>query len=279
MRYISHVRWLSLVLLLRGTWGYANEHPPVEIVYRVDPVVDVPVTLGGLALWISPYLVVGDAAPKPDCDPCDPSKLNSLDRHFVGYHNADARTGANALLGLPAVYALFDFIDVGPKRWRGYLSDFLVMTEALAWDGALQEIVRRAVRRPRPYLYQAGVYPTDRTSPEASFSFYSGHTSATFNIAVSFAYTYSLRHPGSKWRALVWSLVMAAASVEPFLRVGSGDHFPTDVIVGAAIGSTLGLVIPALHRVKANTVPGVRNLRLVPNVEGDRTTVSLAGNF
>jgi hypothetical protein len=69
------------------------------------------------------------------------------------------------------------------------------------WDGAVQDIVRRAVRRPRPYMYTPGLNPTQREGPEASLSFFSGHTSGTFAMATATAMTYSLRHPGSKWQA------------------------------------------------------------------------------
>lgn len=45
------------------------------------------------------------------------------------------------------------------------------VAEALAWNGALQDIVRRAVRRPRPFLYTPGVYPSERDRAEAGFSY------------------------------------------------------------------------------------------------------------
>jgi membrane-associated phospholipid phosphatase len=32
------------------------------------------------------------------------------------------------------------------------------------------------------------------------------------------------------------------------LRVGSGEHFWTDVLVGAVVGSAFGVLIPTLHR-------------------------------
>jgi len=72
---------------------------------------------------------------------------------------------------------------------------------------------------------------------------------------------------------------MAVASIEPILRVYSGDHFPTDVIVGAVAGSAVGLLFPALHR-RLKSVPKiVTGMRLVPVVGPEQTVLSLVGRF
>ena len=44
-------------------------------------------------------------------------------------------------------------------------------------------------------------------------------------------------------------LIGTAAAGVGYMRYESGRHFPTDIIVGAAVGSALGWGIPALHRV------------------------------
>ncbi len=243
-------------------------------VYHLDAAVDTALLLGGATLWVLPFVVVGNTTAGPACDPCDKSKLNALDRPFAGRANPVAREVANAWLALPAVYAIADFADVGGRHWRSYLSDFVVVAESLAWDGALQEIVRRAVRRPRPYLYAPGLYLSDRTTAEATFSFYSGHTSSAFALASSFSYTFMLRHPHSRFIWAIWTATFAVASVEPVLRVDSGDHFPTDVIVGALVGTAMGLLIPALHRLKSSS-----NLALIPSSGDGHAALSVAGRF
>jgi hypothetical protein len=72
---------------------------------------------------------------------------------------------------------------------------------------------------------------------------------------------------------------MAIASIEPILRVYSGDHFPTDVIVGAVAGSAVGLFFPAVHR-RLKSVPKiVTGMRLVPVVGPDSTLLTVVGGF
>ncbi len=211
------MRWPALLLLIGSVAAAQEPSPPSPTpapapsfasrnrapVYHVDAAVDTGLLLGGAAVWVLPYFVVGNTTAGPACDPCDKTKLNALDRPFAGRADPSARDAANAWLALPALYAIADIADVGGRHWRSYLSDFVVIAETLAWDGALQEIVRRAVRRPRPYLYAPGLYPDERTTAEATFSFYSGHTSSAFALATSFSYTFMLRHPRSRWNWLI----------------------------------------------------------------------------
>ncbi|MDB4970109.1 MAG: phosphoesterase PA-phosphatase related protein [Myxococcales bacterium] len=260
--------------------AFSHDESPYQL--RLD--LDIATVVAGGMLWLGTSFIGNTTAP-PFCGsanapPCDASKLNSLDRLAVGHSSTAARTAADVISFVPLAYLALDVFDVGPKHWKTYLTDLWVVAEALAWNGAIQDIVRRAVRRPRPFLYTPGLYPNDRDSAEASFAFYSGHTSFAFALAVSCSYTFTLRHPKSRWRWVVWPALMAVASIEPVLRVYSGDHFPTDVIVGAVVGSAIGLFFPAVHRRLLRSPPKVlTGMRLVPTFGPDSTTLSLVGRF
>lgn len=259
---------------------FAHDESPYAL--RLD--VDIATLTLGTVLWGGTSLIGATTQP-PFCGgsntpPCDASQVNAFDRLAIGHSSQPARTAADIISFVPIAYLALDMIDVGVRNWKTYLTDLWVVAEALAWNGAVQDIVRRAVRRPRPFLYTAGVYPSERDSPEAGFSFYSGHTSFAFALATSCSYTFTLRHPHSKWRWVIWPALMAVASIEPVLRVYSGDHFPTDVIVGAVAGSAIGLLFPALHRRTAKSTPKVlTGMRLVPIIAPEQTTLALVGRF
>jgi len=267
---------LALTLSL-PTLARADSFPPVphdQSPYRLRWDVDAPLIAIGAALWLTPYFVFTGELQGPSCDPCAASNVNWFDRNFI-FANKNAGYAADAMMyALAPGFVALELGDYGGRNWRGYLTDTAVLVEVLTWQGTFDEIFRRAVRRPRPYLYIPGAYPDARKTAEAGYSFYSGHTSAIFAFAVTTGFTYTLRHPHSKWNWPLWIGMMALCTSEAMLRVASGDHFPTDVIVGAAVGSSIGLLIPALHR---RHDFGAAKVTIVPSTGYGQTTISLAG--
>jgi len=283
---------IAFVILLLSSVAQAETNQPVTPVppkpmppapteyspYTLRLDVDLPLLILGTTLWGGTSFIGGTAAPPPWCGTdttpaCDRSGVNALDRLAFDRSNTTDRLAANVMVGVvPGAFTILDIVDTGVTHWRGWLVDAVVITEAVVWSGAAQDIVRRAVRRPRPFMYTPGLNPTERDGAEADFSFFSGHTSNTFAMVTAAAFTYTLRHPHSKWNWLVWSLAIAGETTEPVLRVLAGDHFPTDCIVGALVGTSAGILFPALHRRKTN-------LRVVSSATPTATTVGVAGTF
>ena len=257
---------------------FTHDESPYTL--RLD--VDIAVVVLGGAIWGGTNFIGNTALPycgTATTPPCDPNQVNAFDRLAIGHTSQGARTAANIISFVPIIYVGLDIFDVGIKNWKTYFTDLWVVVEAMAWNGAIQDVVRRAVRRPRPFLYTPGAYPSDRDASEATLSYFSGHTSFAFSLATAASYTFTLRHPHSKWKWLVWPALMAVASIEPFLRVYSGDHFPTDVITGAVVGSATGLLFPALHRRVKSAPKIVTGMRLVPSSSQGQTVLSLVGSF
>ncbi len=273
---------LALGIVILSSLAHAEEPPPVQprdhspYVLRLD--LDISLLALGAVLWGGTSVISGGSVPPPWCGTmstpaCNPSSVNALDRLAIGLNSSPARLAANIAAGVvPGAFALFDVFDAGIKNWRGWLTDSVVIAEATLWSGAIQDVVRRAVRRPRPYMYVPGLNPGQREGAEASFSFFSGHTSNTFAMVTAVAFTYTLRHPRSKWHWLVWTAALTAATTEPILRVLAGDHFPTDCIVGAVVGSASGILFPAIHRKR---LP----IRIVGSSTSKESSVGITGTF
>ncbi|MGZ3440575.1 MAG: hypothetical protein ACXVDD_13725, partial [Polyangia bacterium] len=174
------------------THADAPKEPPIfahdESPYALRLDVDIATLILGAVLWGGTSFIGNTQAPfcgGTNTPPCDRAGVNAFDRLAFDHSSAPARTAADIISFVPIAYLGLDMFDVGPRHWKTYLTDLWVVAEALAWNGALQDIVRRAVRRPRPFLYSPGVYPTERDNADAGFSFYSGHTSFAFALAVS----------------------------------------------------------------------------------------------
>lgn len=91
----------------------------------------------------------------------------------------------------------------------------------------LTEAMKYAVNRPRPYTTYPGlVYPYDAS--ETGRSFPSAHTSLSFNTAA----TLSIRF--HKWYITVPAYLWATGV--GYSRLYMGEHYPSDVLAGAALG-------------------------------------------
>jgi membrane-associated phospholipid phosphatase len=128
------------------------------------------------------------------------------------------------------------------------VSDYLTfggsygITMATAYFG-VRTPLKAIIDRPRPYVRET-MRPVDTSEDYDSFP--SGHALMAFASAAYTQTVTSLWYPESEvMRAASiasWSLATATA----VLRVVSGNHYPTDVLAGAAIGGALGFLGPYL---------------------------------
>ncbi len=161
-----------------------------------------------------------------------------------------------ASLGLCEVAAAAD------NRSREAPANALVVVESVAIAGSLDQIVKLAVGRQRPFAHfrdpaVAAPRAADASGPrdpEENLSFYSGHTSFAFSLAVASGTVASMRR--YRLAPLVWAASLPVALVTGYLRIAADRHYFTDVLVGAVVGSAIGFVVPfVFHRPLADT-PG-----------------------
>jgi hypothetical protein len=214
-------------------------------VYRLNWAADLTTIGVAGAAWLTPELFIDDLV-TPKC-PCERVDVPAIDRGALGRSSTSSRHASDAaVLVMVAVPPLLDVVDVrlAGGSWAHVGEDLVVMTEALVVNGGLNELVKVAVQRPRPFTYHG----QSLSDSESYLSFYSAHTSNAFAVGMAYASTFSLRHPESPYRYLVYGAVIAGGGTTGLLRVLAGKHFPTDVIVGAVAGSAVGLTVPFLHR-------------------------------
>lgn len=237
-------------------------HPKDPSVYRIRPALDIPITLVGAGVAAVRYFAT-DAIVRKSC-PCDPSTLNRLDRETYRYNNAVLQPVAHVTLGLIlAVPIILDAIDLGFSK--PFFEDLMVLLETLSIDTAFQAGTALIVQRPRPLTY-AG-HPEILEKGEGYVSFYAGHVATAFAASAVVAQTLRLRYGHRFWP---WLIPAAAGTAMALMRVYSGDHFPTDVLVGAAAGLAVGIAVPWLH---ARTPEA--EVRIVPAQGG----AGVAGKF
>jgi undecaprenyl-diphosphatase len=176
----------------------------------------------------------------PSCGvtaPCDQSTLPGVDRWALRPYNQRWDDISTVLVAAVAV-------GTWSEEWQGGAlgRDRIVASiEAASWAMAGTELLKVAVARKRPALYEgAGFIAANDMDNQRSFP--SGHVAAAFALATSYALDRgALGQPKSKAVAL-----LVVATGVGVLRVVAGKHFPTDVAAGAAMGVTSAFVVHAI---------------------------------
>ena len=222
-----------------------------EPAHRLRLELDLPIVLLGGAAASSFFFM--SEAPGVACAPsCDKSKINALDRSSAGLYDPSWGTvGDIATASTIAAPLLVIVLDEGLVNG---LNDDLVVAEAALVTSAMQVALSYAVARPRPRVYGDDAPLEDRTDANAARSFFSGHVANTVGTSVAALRTFQrLGQPALGWVMLGAGL--AGSSLVGVSRVAAGSHFPSDVLVGAAVGVGVGLAIPAMHDSNARVVP------------------------
>lgn len=128
-----------------------------------------------------------------------------------------------------------------------WLTISLMYAEAFLLANGIKELTKTFVFRPRPYMYFDG-YPQKKIDEgDWDDSFFSGHTTLAFTGAAFTSYVFAKYHPDSPWRFAVAAGSYALAAATGIMRVAGGNHFATDVLVGAVVGTACGILVPWLH--------------------------------
>ena len=213
--------------------------PPRSSVYDVRLSVDIPViVLGATAGLLRTYL--GNHHVDQRC-PCSPDEINSFDRRFVGNHSDAAGLASDITVVLAlSVPPILDLVVLGRKR--ALAEDLIVVAETVMVSTLFQQVANFGYQRPRPRTYAGDV--SDLNRGEGYLSFLAGHVATTTAVLAASSYTLRRRYGEHVWPWVVTGLVAASVGVE---RVLGGYHFPSDVVLGAALGLGVGLAVPWLH--------------------------------
>ena len=227
---------------------------PRHSVYRVEPVLDGALIALGVVGVAVPYTLLNDVIAQR-C-PCDPSEVNALDRGVIGNRSQLAFLASDVTVALAvAVPAMADLWALGPSPQL--LEDYVVYAQALWLNGALVALAKYTTQRPLPLTY-AGDEALS-ASAAGYRAFYSGHTATTVAALTTASFTIERRYGPRLWPWLVTAGVGTSIAVELML---AGRHFPTDVLVGGAMGFAVGYLVPWLHARDPSEAPA--QVTLVP---------------
>jgi membrane-associated phospholipid phosphatase len=177
----------------------------------------------------------------------DKSTINGFDRWATNFSSKPMSQVSDGLvIAALATPIAMTFIDSKMRRDWFTLGVMYFETGLLATF--LPSFGKGTVTRYRPYSYNPDSPDDYLYNIETKRSFFSGHATWAFASMTFLANVYSDYYPESEHKTTVWIGTMSAASTIALLRVFSGAHFPTDILLGSAVGFGIGTLIPWLHR-------------------------------
>ncbi len=231
-----------------------------EPVFELDPLKDgillgTGITLSGSDLILDNLLEVN----RQEYDGRIYSKddVNAFDSFFMHSYSEIRDKSADFTLVAAAASPLLLLIPEGSSYFsrKDVLTYTVMYAETLLIANGIKELTKLGVNRVRPYMYYENSDKPEDDISDGDFanSFPSGHSTIAFASASFTSYTFCRQFPDSKWKIPVVALSYGLASTTAVLRVSSGNHFVTDVLAGAALGSLTGILVPWLHQVNINS--------------------------
>ena len=179
----------------------------------------------------------------------DPSKVNHFDQSLMNsysplFDNLGTSFCVVSLL-TPAV-----LLAAPSDQW---LTIGMMYAETVTLAYGIKELGKLCINRARPYMYYED-YPGGAVDDyDWNNSFPSGHTTLSFAGASFTSFVFSKYFPESGWKIPVIAASYTVAAATAACRIASGDHFLTDVIVGAVAGTACGLFVPWIHSLNINS--------------------------
>jgi membrane-associated phospholipid phosphatase len=259
-RYKTGLRLLGLVFLVgAANPAFAVDEFPYDLETGTEAaVLGSTAVLFGLGLW-------ADQGYEPltpeEIAALDPETINGFDRSATRRWSPGAAKASDIMLYATMVAPVsLAFTDQG-SRQPGKLG--VMYLETLLLQGGLTFLAKNSFSRTRPYVYNDNpdIPLAQKMEKTSRRSFYSGHTSSAFASMVFLASVFEKLYPDSSARGWVWGGCLTAAATTGYLRYAAGRHYPTDILVGAAMGAFVGYLVPSLHEIEVDTPGGTGKSR------------------
>jgi membrane-associated phospholipid phosphatase len=249
---------ITILVLVHGVFLSAAVDPALaanEFPYELDggqeaAVLGSTAVLFGLGFW-------ADQSYKPltpeEIAALDPESINWFDRSATRQWSPGAAKASDVMLYTTMVAPLSLLLtDQGSREpW----TTGVMYLETYALQGGLTFLAKSLFNRTRPYVYNDNpdIPLSVKMEKTSRRSFYSGHTSSAFASMVFLASVFERLYPDSSARGWVWGGCLTAAATTGYLRYQAGRHYPSDILVGAAMGAFVGYLVPSLHELETDS--------------------------
>jgi membrane-associated phospholipid phosphatase len=237
-------------------------------VYKIKPWVDIPVTIfvDAFSFYGMSVIYGRDKVPASEILALNKNDINKFDRPITNNYSVKAKDASDLFFYSSMPLPLLLLID--KKIRKDGLNVGLLFLETMGTTGVLYTSSAMIVNRYRPYAYNPDVSIDKITGGGVKNSFFAGHPALVATSTFFMAKVYTDYHPNMKNKWILYAIAGSASATTGLLRLKGGQHFKTDVIAGIVIGTTVGILVPHLHKNKSMFAS---KLSLMPNIKKGST--------
>ena len=243
MRKILQLWLLIFSFCLNQAYAQTAEFP-----YKINWIKDGAITAGGIGATVLGGSLIKnkDRLTEQDLVGLSKDDVNSFDRFAAGNYSASAESASDFPFYGSFVTPLFLLFDKDVQQHAPQV--FMMYGEAMSIAGGLYALTAGLVDRKRPNVYAEDAPLDARLHKYATNSFYAGHTAATASATFFVAKVFHDLNPDSPARTYIWAAAAAVPLAVGYLRLKAGKHYLSDNIIGYAIGTSIGILVPELHK-------------------------------
>jgi membrane-associated phospholipid phosphatase len=236
-------------------------------VYTLKPAIDIPIVAIGTtwSLYAFTKIYKKPSSTVAQIQNLKISDINAFDRWAVYPYSRSLDNISYYPFYAAIPYPLILFLTK-----KGMRNDFaklgFLYWEAMSITGLLGTGATYNFDRYRPYAYSAETPMDIRTSGIAKNSFFAGHVQTVATPTFFLAKVYADYYPDSKIKWVFYGIASVATCTTAYMRLKSGEHFPSDILLGALTGSLAGILVPQYH--KTNSIKD-RSVTIMPYSTGD----------
>ncbi len=268
MRKVQYVNAFFVCCVLCLGLGTIKAQSPYELNWKKDLSLYGLGIVGQATVYFTGVANLNDLTDE-ELEGLNPARINRFDRRATSMYSLRARSYSDVIFHSSYAFPLLFLLD--KKGRKGFLEIGVLAGETYLLTITSTFITKIAVQRIRPLAYNPDVPLDKRRSSGVRLSFFSGHTSSTSALSFFSAKVFSDHYPDSEWKPVVWSAAAILPAATGWFRVKGGKHFPTDVIVGYAVGALIGVAVPHFHLKK--------NKKVDLSLSGNGSTIGLTMNW
>ena len=237
-------------------------------VYKLKAAVDIPLTAATTAWTIYGFQQIynKDESSIAQINALNSADINGFDRWAAKVYSEKAANASDMLFYGSMPLPILLMADKAMRKDAAKIG-FLYL-ETMAVTGLIYTGTATLVDRYRPLAYNEEVDMDTRKSGNAKNSFLAGHVALVGTATFFTAKIFGDYHPDSPLKWVFYGGAAAATATTGYLRHRGGRHFPTDILVGAAVGTLSGILVPQFHKNKTFKDKGLTVAPLIGKVNG-----------